>query len=648
MYKIFSKFKIILLILSLFLLGGAFYILSRDADAAVTQLDDTFGDNGISIIPNPTLNGSFYALSDVAVDSDTYVTTGYIYNGSDVNLGIWRFTEDGSLDTTFNSVGYAEADFADSDFGHKIIVDNNGKYVVVGYISPGANDADMAVWRFNPDGTLDTAFSGDGFASFDLGGTLAGGELAYGLTLDNNGKYVITGFAPDTAGYLDMVIWRLNQDGTLDISFDSDGYVNHDAAAGGGGSDIAYSVIVDSDGKYVASGESTTSGGNSIFAVWRFNDDGSLDTTFDSDGYVSYDDIYVGGHSVGSSIVEQTDGKYLVTGQIADGSGYHDMAVWRLNNDGSLDPTFAIDGYMTHDSPTGAGLDDAGIDIDIQSDGKYLISGSSWDESENDKFVVWRLNNDGSLDTSFNTLGYELFVGLTGYALGAEKAVGALILQDGKYLINGSAQNADGEYELVLIRYENLYQIENLPTGITVTYLDQDIEEGSPNGAYGTVTLRIETDGYVVAEITTDMTTDRDWSIISADVDAGNFASFIHNLVAAEGTGSSFVLFIPYNTGDDSVGICPGADSLEDLNENCTGYVEYTDDSAGVSIVTVDSQQYWRIEGMTDTGGFSFLASAAEGEPLPETGADLYLICFLLISLSLVGVFYSVNHLNQK
>ncbi len=87
----------------------------------------------------------------------------------------------------------------------------------------------------------------------------------------------------DNGSNNDFALVRYNTDGSLDTTFDSDGKVT---TAIGSGSDYAYSVAIQSDGKIVAAGYSDN-GSNDDFALVRYNTDGSLDTTFDSDGKVT-------------------------------------------------------------------------------------------------------------------------------------------------------------------------------------------------------------------------------------------------------------------------------------------------------------------------------------------------------------------------
>ena len=100
---------------------------------------------------------------------------------------------------------------------------------------------------------------------------------------------------------------RYNTDGSLDTSFDSDGKVT---TAIGGSDDYAHSVAIQSDGKIVAAG--TVHGSNDDFALVRYNTDGSLDTNFDSDGKVT---TAIGsGDDYAYSVAIQSDGKIVAAG----------------------------------------------------------------------------------------------------------------------------------------------------------------------------------------------------------------------------------------------------------------------------------------------------------------------------------------------
>ncbi len=156
-----------------------------------------------------------------------------------------------------------------------------------------------------------------------------------------------------------------------------------------GGADYGRSVAIQTDGKITVAGDGY--GGSTVdFALARYNSNGSLDTTFDTDGKVTTD--FAGGIDYGWSVAIQTGGQIVVAGQAYNGSN-GDFALARYNSDGSVDTTFDTDGKVTTDFWGGA---DYGQSVAIQADGKiaaagFTINGSTFD------FALARFNGGSSV-----------------------------------------------------------------------------------------------------------------------------------------------------------------------------------------------------------------------------------------------------------
>ncbi|MCP4238105.1 MAG: hypothetical protein GY770_31830, partial [Aestuariibacter sp.] len=210
----------------------------------------------------------------------------------------------------------------------------------------------------------------------------------------------------------DVVLTRHNIDGTLDTSFDTDGIVFTNVSD----FDFGYSIAIQSDGKILVSGLSQTSG-NGNFLLLRYNSDGSLDTSFGSgNGIVTTD---VSGYGEGYSVTTQADGKILVAGYSADG-----LTVARFNSDGTLDTSFDSDGIATATSGTGQ-------EVLVQTDGSIVVTGYA-----SGNFTVTRFDSSGSLDTSFDT------DGIVTTDLGASDfSFSAALQSDGKIVVVGYSNN---------------------------------------------------------------------------------------------------------------------------------------------------------------------------------------------------------------
>jgi uncharacterized delta-60 repeat protein len=118
-------------------------------------------------------------------------------------------------------------------------------------------------------GVLDTSFNGKGIVVHH---NAAGGnrnDVGYSIYVDSNSKIYVTGYSQNTNDD-DMVIWRYNSNGTLDTSFGNGGIVVHNNAAGGNSDDEGYSIYVDSNGKIYVTGYSKNRNDNYDMVIWKY------------------------------------------------------------------------------------------------------------------------------------------------------------------------------------------------------------------------------------------------------------------------------------------------------------------------------------------------------------------------------------------
>src|SRR5215203_1523294 len=366
---------------------------------------------------------------------------------------------DGDLDTTFGTGGKVFTQF--SPHGPQpttdIAVQPDGKIVVVSGALASFLQSGLNIARYNPDGTLDTTFGSGGKITTFLGGgpqnynsvlvepdgnILVAGSYGF-LTgppdqwvynfrivrFSPNGSVVMTAGLPSTLpGGLqvndialttgnkiitvgingsNVYLLRHNQNGSLDTSFDSDGIVNFVAAE-------VNAVAAQTDGKVLVAGKL-----GSDWAVWRFNIDGSPDTSFDGDGIFN---APVGtGASAAKEMIVKPDGKILTVGAALNPGAV--TALVQLNPDGSLDNTFDGDGKVFTTVPA----TDGGLDAELQRDGKIVaFSGGT-----GDTFGLSRYLPNGALDITFSG------DGIATETVAAKP--GAIALQpDGKIVASGN------------------------------------------------------------------------------------------------------------------------------------------------------------------------------------------------------------------
>jgi uncharacterized delta-60 repeat protein len=284
-----------------------------------------------------------------------------------------RLRTNGTLDTTFGSSGKQLIDFGGDDesvFGAALQAD--GKIVLA-----GDSHFKVAVARLKPNGALDASFEGDGKKVFSWGAL----SRAQAVVVAPNGKILLAGFSGPEGG--NIQVGRLKTNGLLDTTFGTGGK----AAVDFGGDDFGMAMARQADGRILVAGRSSAAGA----VVARLRATGTLDPDFDGDGRVTLP----GGGSA-SAVLVQPDRNIVVAGN-AMGSGV--MTVTRLTPTGALDPTFGAGGTATIDFGS---LADLAAGAALQPNGKIVVAGYT---QASEDVAVARLNANGSPDATFGVAG---------------------------------------------------------------------------------------------------------------------------------------------------------------------------------------------------------------------------------------------------
>jgi uncharacterized delta-60 repeat protein len=378
------------------LIGGNAY-MGSDFDFLLARLnadgslDATFGTGGIVTTRVGTSSDRIYSL---ALQPDGKILAGgYTWNGSNYDFALVRYHADGSLDTSLDSDGIVTTGIGSADdYGWHVLVQGDGKIILTGQASNGTN-IDFAAARYTAAGVLDSTFGTGGKVVTTIG---TGDEIAHSSALQSDGKIVLAGYAFMTTD--DFALVRYNPDGTLDTTFDTDGKVTTTI---GTGTDRIHDLLLQPDGKLLVGGYMV----GSDFALARYNTNGSLDTTFDTDGKVttpigtSTDRIY--------SIALQTDGRIIAAGYSITTGTSDDFAIARYTSAGALDTAFDGDGKRILPVVTGNNADIARA-MAVHADGSIVMAGYAFNGSDND-VAVTRLEADGSSRSTFGTSGVSLF-----------------------------------------------------------------------------------------------------------------------------------------------------------------------------------------------------------------------------------------------
>ncbi|MFA6470066.1 MAG: LamG-like jellyroll fold domain-containing protein [Bacteroidota bacterium] len=412
--------------------------------------DGTFN-QGTGKVITPVLNDSY--ANAIALQTDgKIIAGGAAWDGAQTYFAVARYSSGGILDKTFGTDGkVTTAVGSSSDQVYSIALQSDGKIIAAGTSNNGSQNV-FAVVRYDTTGVPDNTFGSNGIVTTSIGSFYA---TAYGVAVQSDGKILLAGDANS-----EIVVVRYNSDGTLDTSFDSDGIVSTPVA---GTYAEGKAIILQTDGKIVVVGN-TDDGANSDFAVVRYNSNGSLDATFNSTGKAST--AFGSNFDQAFAVAVQTDGKIVVGGNYSNGTN-SDFAVARYNSNGTLDTTFSSDGKAT--TAIGSG-DDDGKSIVLQSDGKIVIVGDTDNGADTD-FGIVRFNSDGTLDSDFDGDG----IVTTAIGSSYDRAYGVVLQTDDDIVVAGSANN-ESTSDFALVRYFST----SIPV-ITLSYSSTEFSEAVAN-----------------------------------------------------------------------------------------------------------------------------------------------------------------------
>jgi uncharacterized delta-60 repeat protein len=232
--------------------GGDFAIARLNADGT---LDTSFSGDGKQTVD---FGGGKDAAKSVALTAEGKIVV-MGEGGPGADFAVTRLNSDGSIDTSFSpsTSGKELVDFGGTETAASVAIQPDGKILIEGSTN-AVGEGDLAIARLNPNGGLDSSFSGDGKLTLGYG---APNEFGTGVAVQQNGRIVVMG---DADVDHDFVVSRLNADGTVDASFG----VNGTATVEYGGFEFDGDVVLQPDGNIVLVG-STDVGGPYNMAVSR-------------------------------------------------------------------------------------------------------------------------------------------------------------------------------------------------------------------------------------------------------------------------------------------------------------------------------------------------------------------------------------------
>lgn len=444
--------------------GGASDIFVAKVTAA-GNLDSSFSSNGVLHFGSVTLGLGASGDDEVrAIDMDSdgnFYLGGYTNgalgeaNAGDNDIFVAKILSTGSLDTSFGNNGVIQlgrstmGDLADQDdILSDLKVSTDGYIYVAGFTysdlgetRSGGTDAFVAM--ISPDGSLNSAFGGgDGIAQLGnvtIGAAASSNEEVLAMELGDGGSVLITGFTTsdleETGNGEDIFVAKLDNTGSLDTSFSTNGLVHMGTVtigAGATGDERATAIGIDGSSNvyvtgYVDGNFEETNAGNNDIVVIKLTSAGAFDTSYDTNGIVHLGAttlaagtqseyardilvdpsgaLYIGGHT-------QSD-----LGGETFGGGFGDALIIKLSAAGALDTSFSGDGiFQFGDNALGSGAN--GTDeihaISYDNSGNIVVGGftdGSFVESNNNFYDVFvaNISNTGVLNTNFGTGGIRHF-----------------------------------------------------------------------------------------------------------------------------------------------------------------------------------------------------------------------------------------------
>jgi uncharacterized delta-60 repeat protein len=430
------------------------------AGSAQAGFDPTYGVGGIAMVPLSATSGDRFLGSTAGPGGTTFAVGFTTAPGSpDQMFALAKLRSDGSRDAEFGVNGVASINLRAAPFAQPpanpdgtfpatptgtqeiargVLLQSDGKIVITGQAETPASpapfdsrDVDVYAVRFNADGTLDTTYGGPNSPAPAVPGVarinMTNGDAdantllsdnAWGSLINPDNTVVVEASRGTDIGAVpakvdrDLAMIKLTTNGALDTSFNG--------GAGGvpgislAGNTVAGTILNDnarrpkltSGARIVAASYGSATGVPNTPAVYRFMPNGALDTSYSGDGIGTGAPLGPApAFSEAYDVAIQEGERYILTGYGNTGlpGASIDMVTYRFKANGDLDPSYGTNGVTRYDA--GIGQEDRGRDINVTSEGRIVIAGSSSQGAGDLIAAVYLLRPNGRLETSFGVGG---------------------------------------------------------------------------------------------------------------------------------------------------------------------------------------------------------------------------------------------------
>lgn len=411
-------------------------------------LNTGFGTSGISIIDADGDNGANSNSSSaigIAADSSGQILLGVQLGIAATNkdVGVAKLLSSGSLDTSYGTNGVVSKDLGSGENLAVAMMLDSSAQAVVASSKPGSSNQDFALLRFTSSGSFDSSFGNNGYTTVNHSpgdDTLNDGiELT---TSTHSGKFLYTGLARVSSTVSDLIVARYNNNGSLDTSFANSGYFRLSDAV----SNIEGRAVAElSDGRTVIAG---IHGESAVLVLLDVN--GRLDTSFDSDGIKTISAIN-NNLRLKVNAVAVHNNQIVFAGYAEDITNDNvDLYLGRLTTSGTFDSSFGTSGEVVQSLGAQEGISD----MTVLTDGSVIVVGTQFtsNTSADEKALVAKFNSSGTLDTSgfAASSGYRAIDTNTTVSDNQDMLYGVAVASDGTIYATGQSSGSNGNQTIVV------------------------------------------------------------------------------------------------------------------------------------------------------------------------------------------------------
>jgi uncharacterized delta-60 repeat protein len=375
----------------------------------------------------------------------------------------------GDLDPDFNGGQLRTFDIAataprSTGFG-SVLVDGEGRYVVVGSSTDPNGKAAIAVVRVTAQGGVDGSFGSSGAVVLQAGEGSSPYSYSLGSGLSPSGLLVAGAYATKADGRNGAGAVRLLANGTPDPGFGANGVVVVQASPTppGYGSG-AYAGVASDDSVYVTGTLETTpaTGANRQLLIVKFDSGGVLVPSF---GNGVTPGAYIGSFSQypldtathGGPIVTQPSGKFLVAGLTLLADSRQQVFLARFTSGGAPDATFGTTGAgytnVKASDPSLVSGDSQANAMTVGPDGYIYVGGRADDSNRRFAMAVTRFGAGGAVDGTFGSMGTRRVQVAEGTDDDRRSDLQSVMVDaDGRVLLLGTARDTLDVHRPVLVR----------------------------------------------------------------------------------------------------------------------------------------------------------------------------------------------------